>query len=250
MKKHIKLIVFLLALLLVFITYNFFSKENKKINYIALGDSIAEGMNSYSIVDYGYTDYIKDYLEDKDLLSFYTKKYAVSGYKIRDLKNDIEDNKIIEQDDKKIYLKEALRESDLVTLTIGANDFLELLSLDNIDETILNTRKSKKEIDKILEKEKDIIILIKKFAKRQIIVTGYFNPFPRLANYKSNIDELVKYYNNNLNELCDELEVDFVDIFEILDKNEKAFPNPLNIHPNKYGYELIFKEVAKKIDLP
>ncbi len=250
MKKHIKLIVFLLALLLVFLTYNFFSKENKKISYIALGDSIAEGMNSYSVVDYGYTDYINDYLKGKDLLSFYTKKYAISGYKIRDLKNDIEDNKVIEQDDKKIYLKEALRESDLVTLTIGANDFLELLSLDNIDKIILNIKDTKKEIDNILEKEKDIIVLIKKFAKRQIIVTGYFNPFPRLENYKNNIDELVKYYNNNLSELCDELEVDFVDIFGVLDGNEKAFPNPLNIHPNKYGYELIFKEILKKIDLP
>lgn len=250
MKKHIKLIVFLLALLLVFLTYNFFSKENKKISYIALGDSIAEGMNSYSVVDYGYTDYINDYLKGKDLLSFYTKKYAISGYKIRDLKNDIEDNKVIEQDDKKIYLKEALRESDLVTLTIGANDFLELLSLDNIDKIILNIKDTKKEIDNILEKEKDIIVLIKKFAKRQIIVTGYFNPFPRLENYKNNIDELVKYYNNNLSKLCDELEVDFVDIFGVLDGNEKAFPNPLNIHPNKYGYELIFKEILKKIDLP
>lgn len=250
MKKHIKLIVFLFALLLVFITYNSFSKENKKINYIALGDSIAEGMNSYSIVDYGYTDYIKDYLEDKELLSFYTKKYAVSGYRTRDLKNDIEDNKVVEQDNKKIYLKEALRESDLVTLTIGANDLIKTISLDNIEETILNVRETKQEIDKILEREKDIIILIKKYAKRQIIVTGYFNPFPRLINYKSNIDELVKYYNNHLNDLCDELEVDFVDIFEILDGNIKAFPNPMNIHPNKYGYELIYKEVAKKIELP
>lgn len=249
MKKHIKLIVFLLSLLLVFLTYNLFSKENKKISYIALGDSIAEGMNSYSVVDYGYTDYIKDYLNSKDLLSFYTKKYAISGYKIRDLKNDIEDNKVIEQDDKKIYLKEALRESDLVTLTIGANDFLEMLSLDNIDQTIMDIKSTKKEIDRILEKEEDLIILIKKFAKRQIIVTGYFNPFPRLEKYKNNIDELVKYYNNNLSELCDELKVDFVDIFEVLDSNEKAFPNPLNIHPNKYGYELIFKEVTKRIDL-
>ena len=44
MKKHIKLVVFFLSLLIVFGTYKIFSKNMSKLKYIALGDSIAEGM--------------------------------------------------------------------------------------------------------------------------------------------------------------------------------------------------------------
>ena len=86
MKKHIKLIVFVLSMLIVFLTYNKFLNQNSKLIYIPLGDSIAEGMNSYNVVDYGYTDYIKDYLKNNDKLFFYTKKFTKSGHTINDLK--------------------------------------------------------------------------------------------------------------------------------------------------------------------
>ena len=59
MKKHIKLFVFIATLLLVFGIYNLLKGNSEKINYIALGDSVAEGMNPYGAVGYGYPDYIK-----------------------------------------------------------------------------------------------------------------------------------------------------------------------------------------------
>ena len=105
MKKHIKLIIFVLSLLIVFLIYNKFLKQNSKLIYIPLGDSIAEGMTPYKTIDYGYTDYVKDYLKDNDKLSFYTKKYTKSGYTISDLKRDINDNKVIIENNKKYYLK-------------------------------------------------------------------------------------------------------------------------------------------------
>lgn len=248
MKKYLKIFIFILALGIVFGIYLMFSKEHNKIYYIPLGDSIAEGMNSYMVVDYGYTDYIKDYLKNEDKLSFYTKGFTKSGYTTKDVKTDIENNKSLEIDETTVYIKEALRESDLVTLTIGANDFLHTLSINNIEEKISNVVKTKKEIDKIVLDIKDLIILIKKYAKNQIIVTGYFNPFPRLIVFKDQIDEIIKYFNNQIEEVCNETEVDYVDIFNVLDGNNEALPNPLNIHPNKYGYELISKEVIKAIE--
>ena len=75
---------------------------------------------------------IKDYLKRNNRLSFYTKAFAKSGYTTNDLKNDIENNKTQIVDNKKIYLKEILRESDLVTLTIGANNYLKYLNIDKI----------------------------------------------------------------------------------------------------------------------
>ena len=246
MKKHIKLIVFILSLLIVFTIYKGFSKNNSKIIYIPLGDSIAEGMTPYHNIDYGYTDYIKDYLKKNNRLSYYTKKYTKSGYTIEDVENDINNNKVIVEDDKKLYLKEILRESDLVTVTVGANNFIKGLNLNNIASKILDMEGTKKEADNITNKLKDLLILIKKYAKNQIIVTGYFNPLPKLEMYKNEIDEIVKYYNNEVETICDELDITYVDIFEVL-KDKDSLPNPVDIHPSKKGYELISKEIIKEI---
>ena len=248
MKKHIKLFVFITSILSVFLIYNLFINKQNKITYIALGDSIAEGMTPYHSIDYGYTDYIGDYLKKNNKLSFYTKQFSKSGYTTGDLKNDINNNKLIEIDGKRYYLKEILRESSLVTLTIGANDFIKGMSIQEIPTKLLNMSKVKKEVDKIASSVKDLLILVKKYAKKDIIVTGYFNPLPRLKEFKSDLDEIIKYYNNLIEEICIELNITYVDIFDILEQNNEVFSNPIDIHPNKKGYELISKEIIKKLE--
>lgn len=248
MKKHIKLIVFVLSLAIVYFTYSIFLNQNKKMIYIPLGDSIAEGMTPYHDIDYGYTDYVADYLKKENNLSFYTKNYTKSGYTIGDVENDINNNKVVEIDNKKYYLKEMLRESDLVTLTIGANDFISGISFSNISTKITDIKEIKKDIDTIANKFKDLIVLIKKYAKNQIIVTGYFNPLPRMTEYKEVIDEAVQYYDNLIEEICNEMNIKYVDIFEIIGNNSDVLSNPLDIHPNKKGYELISKEVIKVLN--
>ena len=247
MKKHIKLVVFLISLLIVFVIFKVFQKENNKVYYIALGDSISEGMTPYRNIDYGYPDYIRDYYNQNKKLKFYTKKYSKSGYKIKDIKYDIESNKTIEVDNKKVHLKEALRNSDLVTLTIGINDFFDRINSNNIEIIISDIPKSKKTIDSIKNDLKDLIILIQKFVKNNIIVTGYYNPYPRLTEYKEEIDELVKYYNYEIEEMCDELVINYVNIFDIFEENKELLPNPSDIHPNKLGYELIAKKIMSSL---
>ncbi len=248
MKKHIKLVVFFLSLLIVFGTYKIFSKNLDKINYIALGDSIAEGMNSYGVIDYGYSDYISDYLNKNNRLDFYTKKFSKSGYTTRDVINDIENNKSVTINNKKVYLKEILRESNLVTLTIGANNFIKSFSLNYIEEMLKDIPKSKKEIDNVGKEIEEVIILLKKYAKGKIIVTGYYNPFPSLSRYKDELDNLIKYFNNIIEDICDEYDIIYVNIFDIFDKNSEYLPNTFNIHPSKKGYEEIAKKIIKSIE--
>lgn len=247
MKKHIKIIVFVISLFIVYLTYSLFINQNKKIIYIPLGDSIAEGMTPFHAIDYGYTDYIADYLKDNNNLSFYTKKYTKSGYRIDDVENDINNNKVVEINNKKYYLKEMLRESDLVTLTIGANDFMDGMSIDDISAKLLDMKSAKTLADSIANNLKDLITLIKKYAKNEIIVTGYFNPLPRLTDYKADIDEIVKYYNNLVEDICDELDVKYVNIFDELEKNPGVFSNPIDVHLDKEGYEIIAKKIIEKM---
>ena len=80
-------------------------------------------------------------------------------------------------------------------------------------------------------------------------MTGYYNPLQQLTQYKSQIDELVKYYNQLIKEKCIGLNVDYVDIFDIFDGRKDLLPNSADIHPNKDGYKLMAKEVIKYINI-
>ena len=248
MKKHIKLIVFIASLLTIFLIYKGFEYKQDKIFYIALGDSVAEGMNSYGAIGYGYTDYVSEYLDKNDRLDFYIKGFAKSGYTIENVKNDIDNNKTIEVDGKKVNIKEALRESDLVTISIGANDFIKGLTITNVYSKIENLKQSKKEIDQIGENLKELIELIKDYANNEIILLGYYNPLPRLKVVKEEIDELVKYSNYMYEKICDDYEITYIDIFDIFDGNEDLLPNSLDIHPNTKGYEKIADKIIKEVD--
>ena len=62
------------------------------------------------------------------------------------------------------------------------------------------------------------------------------------------IDPYVKYYNNLTEEICDELNIKYVEIFDVIEKNSSVLSNPFDVHPNKKGYELISKEVIKNIE--
>ena len=53
---------------------------------------------------------------------------------------------------------------------------------------------------------------------------------------------------NLIEEICNEMNIKYVDIFEIIGNNSDVLSNPLDIHPNKKGYELISKEIIKNIE--
>lgn len=114
--KVIKKLALLFIFGLMIYIYIYISNKDNKIYYLSLGDSLAEGFNSNGKIGYGYGDYVRDYINSKEKLEFYTKKFAKSGYRTIDLINDIQSNKSIEFDNKKIYIKNAISKSDIITL--------------------------------------------------------------------------------------------------------------------------------------
>lgn len=251
MKKHIKLIFLLLVIVATLLIYKITYHEG--YNYVALGDSLAAGMNPYGEENYGYSDYVKDYLEQKDLLKFYTNDFATSGYTIDDLQEDIENNKRIDIDGDKVSIRKILRESDIVTISIGANDFLKLFNTKKLDYKDLKKISNNKglylkKIDSIALELDQLLIEVKKYAKGDIILLGYYNPLPYIETYKKEIDYLIEYGNNKFLEVCEDNDILFIDIFNNLDSKKIYFPNPADIHPNNYGYKVIAKQVIETIE--
>ncbi len=246
-RKKILILLSIIAFVCVgiFIIYKFTYHES--FNYVALGDSVAAGRNPYGVDDYGYTDYVKDFLNTNHNLKSYVN-YAVSGYKTKDILEDINYNRKIEINGKEENIRKSLRESDLVTISIGANDFLENINLSNIGNLLLNKQSILDKIDKVFDNIDQLLIMIKKYAKNDIIIVGYYNPLPMLTKYKDFINEIIDYSDNKYLELCNKHKIIFVKVSDIIGSNNDCLPNPLDIHPNKKGYELISKEIIAALE--
>jgi len=233
MKKYIKYIVMLLIVASIFLIYCLF--KNDKINYIALGDSLAEGMNPYGEVGYSYTDYFADYLKDNNNLSYYTKKYTKTGYTTSDLISVLTQNNLLKKD---------LRESDLVTVSIGANDFLKSFNIKDLK--VNNILKLKDNVIKILPNLDNCIKEIKKYAKEDVIIIGYYNPIPFLFNISGkDLDTLFAYIDDEYKKIADKYECKYISLYQLFKNNSNFLPNPADIHPNLAGYEAIAKEIIK-----
>lgn len=245
MKKII--LPFIIISFIVYGIYNVYKTD--KINYVALGDSLAIGENPYKEIGYGYADYIKDYLSSKNKLKNYTKDYAKSGDKTYDLIEKIKDNKKVEINNEQIGIKRALRESDLVTISIGANDFMEKVDINNIDD-IKNIDTSKKDevLTEVMNNVEDTIKEVKKYAKGEIILIGYYNPINQNIVDNDEIDDFIKETDHLFTKICAKEDITFISISQTFKNNKDYLPNPLNIHPNYKGYKAISDEVISYLE--
>lgn len=243
-----KLFMLLSLLLVVFVvSFGIYKTTYKEeFNYVALGDSLAAGRNPYGVDDYGYTDYIRDFLKRENKLQSYYS-YAVSGYKIDDVKNDILYGKSTTNNNESINIKKALRESDLVTISIGANDILSKINLSNLSNSLQDVNTMMSYLDEALTKINELITLIKQYAKRDIIVIGYYNPLPSLEQYEIAIDTIISYVDMEYSSLCEKRGVHYVQISDDMKMHNDYLPNPNDIHPGREGYKVISDEVIKVI---
>lgn len=237
-----------IIILLVFIIY--LVTIDKKIYYIALGDSLALGQNPYGQIGYGYSDYIVNYLENNNLLEFHTKKFAISGYRTVDLINDINRNKKITVDGgKELSIKNALIKADLITLSIGANDLFYKMGINDMVFNLETKDKVYGYIDEIIIEIDFLLEIIRKYCKEDIVIVGYYNPLSRLSlNYTRELEPIFLYANNKLEDIAVKHRAHFVNIYEIFLENSDYLPNPLDIHPSTLGYEVISTQIIDVIE--
>lgn len=241
-KKHLKFLITFLALGLIMTIY--VVSADKKITYVALGDSVAYGQDPYGKPGYSYADYLKNYLSKNDLLRAYTKEFTKSGLRTTDLINDIRSSKTITFNKEIQSIKKILREANLVTISIGANDFLEQISFNLDRNQLLNVEVLQQKVDEIIPQVEETIKEVKKYAKGNILVIGYYNPLPQVLKYNvKEMDQLFAYVNEKYQTICKKEEVYYIDVYEEIKAHPEYSPNPLDIHLNAAGQE----EIAKKI---
>ncbi len=247
MKRRYKLLIGFVITGIILISI-FFITRDKQIYYLSLGDSLAAGQTPNNTISESYGDYVADYLKDKKVLEFYTKGFAKSGYRSIDLLNDLNNNKEIKVNGKKITLKHALIKADVVTVSIGSNDLFYKLNIGNeFDLNEMNDIYTY--IDESISDVNKLLFELRKSCKEQIMVFGFYNPFTNYSSTLANmIEPFIDYANGKMEDLTKKYDMTFVDIHDTFLANDNYLPSKLEIHPTKAGYRAMSRAVINNID--
>lgn len=218
------------------------------INYLALGDSLAFGINSTGEPGKGYVDFLAEELAKQEVLQTSNKGFSFPGYTssnvLEDLQTDISKPVIgTGSQDKTAALHQSIKEADLITLTAGANDVLPYFKFDestgkpdfDLEEIQAAMTKVGGNIQQILAK------IYQLNPEAQVYVMGYYNSFPHMpAELQPQIAQLVKGLNGAIQGGMQGTPAKFVQTDELIAKDfSKYLPNPKNIHLSEAGYQVV-----------
>ncbi|WP_105106670.1 SGNH/GDSL hydrolase family protein [Streptococcus suis] len=228
------------------------SKERTILTYLALGDSLTEGIGDTTgqggFVPLLAQSLVNDYGYEVDF-----KNFGVSGNT---------SNQILKRMSEDESIKDYLKKADLMTLTVGGNDLRKVI-LSNFSNLKISTFvKPAKDYSKRLE----TIIQTAQQANPSlpIYVVGIYNPFYISFPEMTEMQTIVDNWNQTTEQVTQKFKnVYFVPINDLLYKgldgesgvsqvSGQSGNNLLyeedNFHPNNTGYEMIKKAVMEEMN--
>lgn len=216
-----KKILFIFAIALI-VLYIYLITQDTKIYYLALGDDITIGRRADNNTIYSFTNSVTKILEENNVHEKTITDFASSNYRTVDLFNDIKNNRKIENDGKDLTIKNAIIKADFITISIGMNDFINYINDYNIlRQNIINLKYDMK----ILLKE------LRNISKEKIILIGIYNPKPE----NNRLDKILMELNNLYNDVANEYNVDYLNIYDDI----KKFQINGDIYLDIEGYRFI-----------
>ncbi|WP_125763786.1 GDSL-type esterase/lipase family protein [Companilactobacillus hulinensis] len=231
-------------------------QKKSEINIVAVGDSLTQGVGDSltqgvgdsKSVGGGYVTRLKQDVAKKYKVKTNAYNYGVSG----DTSNQIMTR--IQNDDK---MHKDLPKADIITVTVGGNDFMHLLKRKGLDLTESDITTEQGQFD---ERLKQLLSDIRSYNKdAPIYLIGIYNPF---SIYLSNV-KYAKTAFINWNKASAQVaegynDTYFININDLYQPSDKVLKekgtNPYlytgdHFHPNGKGYDMmteqVFDEVSK-----
>lgn len=247
--------------------------ENKIVNYVALGDSIAGG---YGLEDAGTESYVGRITEalERQYGGVRLTNFGKNGLRSEELLKILTDPADKQHD---TYI-EAIKGADLITLSIGSNDLLQYVSR----ETNLEEFKKKGDClfteacEKFGENIPKIIDVISENAPQaQLFVNNIYNPCHDISFHISeeiikNLDQMAEKYIAQINEgfkteriqsvfnqknKGNQKDYILVDVKGAFETSREKLINmaitwgDIDPHPNKEGHRVIAELIIPRISL-
>lgn len=230
-----KIIVFL-VIAVIFIIY--LITLDRKVYYLAIGDELSISSKE------GYSKKIETYLRSKDKLEIFIDDFSTSNYRITDVINDINNNVKINHNNKDISKKNALIKADLITASIGMNDITSRINIKNINLSD-NYDFLYEDVDEIINDLDQMLELLRKYCKEDIILVGLYYPF-KVQNKE--LVNIFLYANNKFKVECEKYNINYIDIYNLFLENSDYLSSENNLYPSGDGYEAIYNQVVVTIN--
>lgn len=267
------LVVFLLAFIvflqvipkapsLLQTTTNKSSQKVKRLTYVALGDSLTQGVGDETKRG-GFVALVADQLQqDYQLTSIDYENFGKAGDR---------SDQILARLKKSDSMQKSLKEANVITLTCGGNDLLKV-----IKENIFHLKKKtfQKPLKKYQQQVGSLIEEIRKYnTKAPIYLLGIYNPFYLNFPEFTQMQEIVDKWNQGSEQVANKYQrVYFIPINDLLYKGldnqvgivdskadgiaangeSPSISNHLlsevdRFHPNNIGYRLMAQAVMQEI---
>ena len=224
MSKSIKLIILILISTSVYFIYQ--NTNNKTIKILTLGDILSIEKDSSCLNNCSYLNVCKDYLVSEGHDVTLNNNY---------LKKDLTLKEIIQELKYNPTLKRDLKEAHILFITLGYNDLVSKLSL----EENLNDKTFNEIIYSLKTDYNEIIKEIRKYYKNDIVVIGYYPSFKNGKYLNKGIRRLNSILESNI-------EVEYIDTYSLLNNHKEYFKNN-SYYPNIEGYKLIGNKIITEI---
>lgn len=233
-----KILLIFSIIVIIFIIY--ITTVDRKIYYVALGDNITTlELNNNK----GFSNYINDYLNRYNKLENYINKFSKENYRITDIISDINNNKKVIVGNREKTLKNALIKADLLTLSIGLNDFTAKINTQNIN--FINDYQSLYNfVDEISNDLEQLLMLIRQYCKEKIFLIGIYYPY---STQNIKLVNVFSYLNNRFKEISEFYNINYVDIYDLFMENPNYISSTM-IYPSKEGLELIASQIIVTIN--
>ncbi|MFL4359263.1 SGNH/GDSL hydrolase family protein [Streptococcus uberis] len=233
---------------------DFFNQSQSSLNYLAIGDSLTEGIGDESNQG-GFVPLLAQDIESHFNMQVTASNFGVAGNTSQQILDRMKDDP---------NLKKALESADLITVTVGGNDIMAVVrqNLSTLDES--SFLEASKDYQNHL---REMISLAKKGNKRvKIYILGLYNPFflnfPQIKEMQSIIDDwnemtravISDYSNVHFVPINDRLYkgIDGKDGVIQSDGNQKKVLNDAlfsgdHFHPNHIGYQIMSDTVLETL---
>ncbi|SFA97150.1 Lysophospholipase L1 [Lentibacillus halodurans] len=211
-------------------TVNFFMSRDTHIT--AIGDSLTQGVGD-NVVDGGYVGILdKTINESIQLVSF--DQYGKRGNR---------SDQLLERLNKQ-EIEQSIEQSNIVLITIGANDIMQVVKENFTSLQIEDFTTAKRAYEDRLHQIFDKINVLN--PNTDIYLIGIYNPF---VNYFGDIEELemiVNSWNETSRNVTEQYhDTTFIPVADLFEDTDKDLFADDNFHPNHQGYQQFTRRVLE-----